>query len=87
MRLLIHRLKSSSELFVDRGSHSSSGTKTHSTLPHYYSQLSTDLKRRPFVRMTRELDFYYHLYPEEQLSHLDLLGVNTLVARPQEYWT
>ena len=87
VRLLIHRLNSSSEFFVDRSSHSSLGTETHSTLPHYYSQLSTDLKRRLFVRMTQELDFYYHLYPEEQLSHLDLLGVNTLVARPQEYWS
>ena len=86
VRLLIRRLNTSSDLFVDRSSHSSPGSETHSTLPHYYSQLSANLKRRLFARMTRELDFYYHLYPEEQLSHVDLLDLQTLVANPQDYW-
>ena len=86
VRLLIHRLNTSTEYFVDRNDHSNPGTDTRSTLPHYYSQLSRGLKRRLFARMTRELDFYYHLYPEEQLSHLDLLGVHALVAQPEEYW-
>ena len=86
VRLLVSRFNTSSDLFVDRSAHSGPGSDTHSTLPHYFSQLPADLRRRLFVRMTRELDLYYHLYPEEQLSHVDLLGVQRLVALPEEYW-
>ena len=71
VRLLIPRLNTSSHYFVD---HKTPGPETSSTLPHYFSLLSTDLRRRLFARLTRELDFYYHLYPEEQLSHVGLLG-------------
>ena len=86
VRLLIHRLNTSTEYFVKKHVHSSPGTDTRSIFPDYYSQLSRSLKSRLFARMTRELDFYYHLNPEEQLSHLDLLRVKELVAAPHEYW-
>ena len=82
VRLLIPRLNTSSHYFVD---HKTPGPETSSTLPHYFSLLSIDLRRRLFARLTRELDFYYHLYPEEQLSHVGLLGIDTLVAPQEEY--
>ena len=86
VHLLISRLNTSTDYFVDQSSHPQPGSDTRSTLPHYYSQLSPDSRRRLFVRMAPELDFYYHLYPEEQLSHIPLLGVNKLVSPMEEYW-
>ena len=86
VHLLISRLNTSTDYFVDRDYHTKPGSDTRSTLPHYYSQLSPDSRRRLFVRMAPELDFYYHLYPEEQLSHIPLLGVNKLVSPMEDYW-
>ena len=76
VRLLIQKLNTSSEYFVDHNSHSSPQEETQATLPYYYSLLSAELKRKLFARMARDLDFYYHLFPEEQFSHVELLGVN-----------
>jgi hypothetical protein len=73
VRLLIEKLNISSEYFTDHNSHGSIQDETHSKLPYYYSQLSDEMKRKLFVRMYNELDFYYHLYPEERWSHVDLL--------------
>ena len=81
VHLLISRLNTSTDYFVDRDYHTKPGSDTRSTLPHYYSQLSPDSRRRLFARMAPELDFYYHLYPEEQLSHIPLLGVNKQVYK------
>ena len=86
VHLLISRLNTSTDYFVDRDYHTKPGSDTRSTLPHYYSQLSPDSRRRLFARMAPELDFYYHLYPEEQLSHIPLLGVDKLVSPMEEYW-
>ena len=75
VRLLIQKLNTSAEYFVDQNSHSSPQEETRATLPHYYSLLSAELKRRLFAHIERDLDFYYHLFPEEQFSHVELLGV------------
>lgn len=45
-------------------------------LYNYYSQLSQSLKRKLFKKWRMELDFYYHLYPEERNSHKVFLDVN-----------
>ena len=87
VRLLIKKLNTSSEYFVDNSLHNTQD-ETHTQLPYYYSQLSVELKERLFFHMKRELDFYYHLYPEEQWSHVELLGVtqpvlNDSVIQPQ----
>ena len=75
--LLIQKLNLNPAYFVDQSSHEA-GKDTHTRLHHYYSQLSPVLKELLFHRMYRDLDFYYHLYPEDQWSHAELLGV----ARP-----
>jgi hypothetical protein len=74
--LLIQRLNTSSDYFVGHSYHRTPETETCSTLPCYYSQLSGETKRQLLAHMARELDFYYHLYPEDQLRHLELLGVD-----------
>ena len=73
VRLLIQALNTRPEYFVDQ---KTLKRKTHSKLPYYYSQLSDEMKRKLFVRMYKELDFYYHLYPEERWSYVDLLGIS-----------
>ena len=87
VRLLIQKLNTSAEYFVDHNSHGNPQEETRATLPHYYSLLSAELKRRLFARMARDLDFYYHLFPEEQLSHVELLGIPNALATPEEYST
>ena len=76
VRLLIEKLNTSSEYFIDHNTHGTVQDETHSKLPYYYSQLSDEVKRKLFVRMHKELDFYYHLYPEERWSHVELLGIS-----------
>ena len=74
VRLLIKHFNTSEDYFTDHDTHSATG-KTRLILGHYYSQLSPELRHRLLERMYVELDFYYHLYPEEQWSHADILGV------------
>ena len=74
VHLLVQRLNASTEYFTDHSTHNP-WKETRVLLHKYYSQLSPELKYRLFQRMFVELDFYYHLYPEEQWSHAELLGV------------
>ncbi len=50
-----------------------------SLLEEYYSQLSTEVKHALFHDFYQELDFYYHLYPEERTSHCKLLETDELI--------
>ena len=81
IKLLIDHLHLNPQYFVDKSSHIS-GEETRAKLIDYYSELPRPLKKRLFHRMLRELDFYYHLYPEDQWSHLELLEVNESVHIP-----
>ena len=74
IRLLIHKLNTNEDYFTDHSSHNAQN-RTRVLLDQYYSQLSPELKYRLFQRMFVELDFYYHLYPEEQWSHVQILGI------------
>ena len=85
IKLLINYLHLNPQYFVDKSSHDS-GEETGAKLLDYYSELSRPLKKRLFHRMFSELDFYYHLYPEDQWSHLELLGVNKSVYTPATDW-
>ena len=85
VRLLIQKLNLNSQFFIDHSSHAL-GQETSTKLHHYYSQLSPHLKRDLFEHMFQELDFYYHLYPEEQWSHTELLGVTEPVLT-QAFWS
>ena len=53
------------EYFYNKSSHSPS-TETRNLLDSYYSQLDKKLKQRLLQSFSDELDFYYHLYPEEK---------------------
>ena len=85
IKLLINYLHLNPQYFVDKSLHNS-GEETGTKLLDYYSELSRPLKKRLFHRMFSELDFYYHLYPEDQWSHLELLGVNKSVYTPANDW-
>ena len=85
VKLLMRKFKIGSQFFIDHSSHAP-GQETSTKLHHYYSQLSPHLKRDLFEHMFQELDFYYHLYPEEQWSHTELLGVTEPVLT-QAFWS
>ena len=66
------------ELFEDEGYYGS-GQNTTALLASYYSTLSPKLKEALFEDFYTELDFYYHLFPEEKESHVRLLDFATEV--------
>ena len=75
VRLMIKALNASTDYFLDQSSHTKND-ETRNTLPYYFSQLSSELKEKLFHRIYKDLDFYYHLYPEDKWSHVELLGVS-----------
>ena len=76
VRLLVKKLNTSLDYFTDHNTHHRPEEQTEYRLSHYYSMLSDDIKKKLFIRMHKDLDFYYHLYPEDRWSHLELLGIN-----------
>ena len=73
MSLVIGRLNGSTNHFSNEGAHPA-GRGTGDKMVTYYSQLSPELKTALYERVYKELDFYYHLYPEEGDSHKLILG-------------
>ena len=78
MAQVLKKLNVSAEYFWDQSEHKP-GHETKDYLQYYYSQLSEDFKHRLFEKFHKELDFYYHLYPEERTSHVELLNVTSLI--------
>ena len=75
---IMKKLNVSAEYYWDQSEHKP-GHETKDYLQYYYSQLSEDFKHGLFEYFHQDLDFYYHLYPEEKNSHIELLDVNSLV--------
>ena len=73
---LIWRQKLPLEYFYQKGTHTEGHTAKR--LQHYYSQLDKELKLKLFEKTFQDLDFYYHLYPEEKTSHVELLQVHQI---------
>ena len=71
---LIKKLDANPKYFESVSYHKS-GNKTEDLVQQYYSQLPEDLRQQLFHKFYQELDFYYHLYPEDSLSHVHTLGV------------
>ena len=71
---LIKKLDANPKYFPTSATHKS-GNKTEDLVQQYYSQLPEDLRQQLFHKFYQELDFYYHLYPEDSLSHVHTLGV------------
>ena len=74
MSHLIKKLDANPKYFPNVSYHKS-GKKTEDLVDQYYSQLPEKLKQKLFQKYYQELDFYYHLYPEDSLSHVHTLGV------------
>lgn len=75
LHLVMEKFNISSELYRDQGYYGS-GPNTTTLLPKYYSTVSVDLKQKLVADFSAELDFYYHLFPEEKNSLFQLLGLN-----------
>ena len=55
------------------------GEGTATLLHKYYSTVSQELKEALFKDFYIELDYYYHLFPVDRKSHMELLGVNKFI--------
>ena len=73
--LLADRLGAKREYFRNKPAHRPQDS-TNAKLKHYFSQLHYDLKKRLLMHWWTELDFYYHVYPEERHSHKELLDID-----------
>ena len=49
---------------------------TSDYLEYFYSQVPDNIKLKLLKRMAPDIDFYYHLYPEDIDTHVKVLGVN-----------
>ena len=77
--MIIEKLQAPREYFRNE-SYYQHGLETTNYVKEYYSQLSLELKHKLFHDFYQELDFYYHLYPEERRSHVELLEVKELIV-------
>lgn len=50
---------------------------TSALTPQLYSQLSMQQRQGVMMSLARELDFYYHIFPEEFNSHKSILHLNS----------
>ncbi len=78
MELIIKKLHAPMEQYRNTSLHAP-GQKTVDLLEQYYSQVSKEVKHALFRDLYQELDFYYHLYPEERTSHCKLLETDELI--------
>ncbi len=78
MAMIINKLDAPMEYYPNASYHDSS-VQTGSLLEKYYSQVSAKVKHALFRDFYQELDFYYHLYPEERTSHCKLLETDELI--------
>jgi len=47
---------------------------TGSLMPKYYARLNEAEKKMVYKFVHQELEFYYHIYPEERDMHIPLIG-------------
>ena len=76
---IIAKLKCNSDYFRNESAHTV-GHQTKDYLEHYYAEPSRELKSQLFDSFYQELDFYYHLHPEERSSLVKLLQVEQMVV-------
>lgn len=72
IKLVMQKFDVPSSYFHDK-SYYASGNGTVTLLKKYYSQLDPKVKLALFRDFSTELDFYYHLFPEDRNIHMDLL--------------
>ena len=72
--VLIKHIKSDSEL-LQKGYYKDS-KQTSSIAPKYYSQLSEKQKKMIIIKLVRDLDFYYTIFPSQRGSHKAMMGID-----------
>ena len=75
--MLVERINTRAE-FIRAGYHSESDS-TESLSPSYYAQLTHTQKLAVLKQVQIDLDFYYHLFPEERGIHNSILGLDKAV--------
>lgn len=75
MHLAMKKLQIPSQYFHDSSYHDSN-KETAAYLHDYYSTLSSDTKAVLFKNFYAEFDFYYHLFPDDRGSSIELLQIN-----------
>lgn len=76
--MVMDKIKAKPEYYHNASLHSDP-SHTSKLMLKYYSQLSKELCNELFDDWFEELDFYYHLNPEEKESHKQLLQTNKSV--------
>lgn len=78
VKLVLRKYQVPENYFHDEGYYSV-GAETATLLQQYYSTVSKKLKEELFMDFYIELDYYYHLFPADRQSHMELLGVNKFI--------
>lgn len=79
-QLLVDKINTRPE-FVRTGYYSDNDS-TETLSPSYYSQLTLTQKMSVLKLVELDLDFYYHVYPEDRGSHNSILGLDHPVSLP-----
>ncbi len=79
MRAIADKFHVPREYIQEHGYHRP-GQETQQRVQSYFSRLDKVMKQRVFQEFYRDLDFYYHLYPEERNNHCQMLGIDDLVV-------
>lgn len=85
MHLVMNKFNIPDKYFYDKNYYKP-GKETASYLQEYYANVSTELKAALFHDFYTELDFYYHLFPEDRESHMKLLGVEEAITLNDTYF-
>lgn len=74
--MLVEQIKSRPE-YIRAGYYDDQpGTDTESLAPSLYSQLTLHQRERVLALLAQELDFFYHIFPEETGSHKIILNLD-----------
>lgn len=76
VRMVIDRVGMNRSHYHDRSLYASNSANTASVMDTYYQGLTRMQRARLYDVMRQELSFYYHLYPGERRSHVQLLGID-----------
>jgi len=68
--------------FLLEDNYSNPNEKTESVLQELYNGVSDEAKRRVLKRLSQDIDFYYHIYPDELNTHKKILNLSDELTIP-----
>jgi len=68
--------------FLLEDNYSDPSKKTDLVLEELYNQVSDEDKRRVLKRLSQDIDFYYHIYPDEINTHKETLNLPDELTLP-----